>query len=152
MPAEQGGQPPAAVRVQIFLATDPQRAEVEDPESGGEDPAFGEAVQSEILRHCTPCTGKGSGQGRRLVEFGVIPVFPPCGMVDVLPPSRLVDAERLNMASRVRADPDIRPRWRDDPRPDALEFGRVLHQPASRIQDRLGIHALIAGRRGVAAP
>src|SRR3712207_6995216 len=49
---------------------------------------------------------------------------PPRVVVAVLPPPRRVDARRLDVAVRERADPDVVPRGRDDQRRDARE-GRL---------------------------
>jgi hypothetical protein len=55
-------------------------------------------------------------------------------VVEVLPPPGRIRPDRLEVAVRVGADPDVRPRRRDDERADALEQLRVLDAAAALVE------------------
>jgi hypothetical protein len=55
-------------------------------------------------------------------------------VVEVLPAARRVGARRLDVPARVRADPDVLPRRRDDELVDAPEDLVVLDPPAVGVE------------------
>jgi NUDIX domain-containing protein len=61
-----------------------------------------------------------------LVELLLIAAGPPLRVVEVLPSAGRVSADRLDVAHRMRTDPDLLPGRRDDELADALEHLRVV--------------------------
>jgi hypothetical protein len=60
-----------------------------------------------------------------MLELGAIPLLAPMRMVAILLAALRVAPGRLDVAARIGADPDVRPRGRDRQRADAVER-RVL--------------------------
>jgi hypothetical protein len=71
-------------------------------------------------RRC-PAARQRPGEAKHLVEFCLIAPLAPALVVEILAPPRGIGADRLDVAVRVWADPDVDPgRW-DDELADALE-------------------------------
>ena len=120
--AAHGGQPEGAVLLGVRLATDPEEAEVEQPERGGQHALLGEAALPRGARRPGP---RAAAAGGRTVStrscFSASRWSAPLVVVAVLPATGGVGAERLDVPAGVRADPHVRPGGRDHEVGDALE-------------------------------
>src|SRR5581483_10856783 len=89
-----------------------------------------------------------------LVELLLVATKPPSLVVAVLPPSRGVGADRLQVPARIGADPHVRPRRRDREHANALERLRVVDAPARGVDLLEAASTALAGdprRAGVCA-
>ncbi len=122
VPLLEGGQPEGAVGVGVDVAADAEVAEVQQ--------AYGDGVRA-LQRHpLQPEVTLDRSTGRRelarsrqdAVELHLVALDPPVRVVEVLPPSRVVGADGLDVPVRVRRDPDLLPRGWDRQRLDALDL------------------------------
>ena len=86
-------------------------------------------VSRQVPPHHPPQLRQRFGELEHLVELLLIAPCAPIGVVEVLLAARRVDAGRLQMAARVRADPHVLPGGRDRQRADAIQ----RHLSSSRL-------------------
>ena len=118
----QRRQPEGLVLLRVALGADPKEAEVEQPHRAGEHPLADQPAAPEVLL--------GPGRASPAAPWRTSPsssnfsrsrLLAPGRVVEVLLAPGVVDARRLDVAVRVRADPDLLPGRRDRRAPDPLD-------------------------------
>jgi hypothetical protein len=109
VPVEQRGQTVRAVRARILIVPDAQKRRVEKVDDGGDHFAPRQAGPSKVHLHMAPHRGKRAAEIDHLVEFRRLPELTPLRMVAILLPAACVSASGLDVACRLRADPDAGP-------------------------------------------
>ena len=131
VPALERGQPEAAVVVGVDVVADPEVAEVEQPYGGRGGPLERHPVEREVLQHGGAGRGEPAGHLGHPLELQLVAPGAPVRVVEVLPAAGVVGADRLEVAVRERADPDVLPRGRDHQRLDPRDvLGR---QPGAGV-------------------
>src|SRR5215218_9065622 len=129
-------QPVGLVRLAVVLRPDPEEAPVEQAHGAGKHALAHEAAAAEMSFRRSPELREGAREPDHLVELLLVPSLAPGAVVDVLAPPRGVRADCLNVAERVRADPDIPPGRRYDQLADPLQHF-VLVDPVSLVVEVL---------------
>ena len=122
----------------VPFPADAEHAEVDQPDHAGHDPVAGQAAVPQVVRGGRPQPGQRVGEPEHVPELLGVALLPPEPVVEVLEPALAVGARGLDVAERVRRDPDVRPGGRDPQRPDPVQ--------------RRGVGDLRAGRVEVAEP
>src|SRR3954453_21862235 len=134
------GEPVGLVLDRGPLGADAEEPAVEQPHRAGQHALPRQPVaRVEIRRHPLAQVRQRGREAHHVVEFLLVAPPPPVVVVAVLLAAGVIDAGRLEVPVRVRADPHVAPRGRDRQLADARE--------------RLGIaDALVALVVGKAAP
>jgi hypothetical protein len=122
------------VEVGVPLLADAEQAEVDQPDHAGHDPVAGQAAVPQVLRGGRPQPGQRAGEPEHVPELLGVALLPPELMVEVLEPALAVGARGLDVAERIRRDPDVRPGGRDPQRPDPVQRRRVADLSAGLVQ------------------
>src|SRR5439155_26136273 len=110
--------------LRILPAADPEEAGVEQPDGAGQHPLAGQAAAGEGLVQPAADVRQAPGQAEHAVELLPVAAGPPLLVVEVLPAAGRIGADRLDVAVRPGADPDIPPGGRDDQGGDPLAVRR----------------------------
>jgi hypothetical protein len=111
------------VLVRVLLTAHPEHPDVEETDGCGQYRLSLEIIDVPQPARQTPAKpGEQIGELEHPLELGAIAVLAPARVIQVLPASGGVDTGGLQVAERVRADPHVFPRRRDDQVSDALEI------------------------------
>src|SRR5580700_2701725 len=109
------------VQLGILFAADPEQAEVDQPDGAGRDAVTIQATSRQVRHGGRPQRRQNAGEPQHVKELLSVALFAPLLVVAVLDPAPAVHAGGLDVAQRVRRDPDVRPGRRDHQRADALQ-------------------------------
>src|SRR4051794_30601506 len=143
-----------AVRIVVLgvaLAADPQEAAIEQTDGGGENARPGDAVAGQIALDLVPHVRQRLCEANHRVELLAILPLAPFLVVQVLLAPGVVHAGCLDVAQRVRADPDVLPRGRDSELGDPLEDLRIGDAATLRVEVLEALAAPAAGQAGTGA-
>ena len=85
---------------------------VEEPDGRRAGPLERHALAAEVGDHQSARLGEGLAERLHPRELHEVALGPPVRVVEVLPPARVVGADRLQVTVVVRRDPDVLPgRW-----------------------------------------
>jgi hypothetical protein len=126
----QGGQPVAAVLVDIRLAADPEQPQLEQAHGAGQHAVAAHAVAREVTPYPAPQPGESAGQIEHPVVLVPITLGPPLLVVAVLALAPGIEPAGLDVAAGFRAYPNVGPRGRDGERLDAVDDRGVGDAPA----------------------
>lgn len=121
MPPLHRGQAIGSVLLGVALGPDAEEPAIEQPDGAGEHALAPERPAAEMPFRGLAQAGQGPREAHHLVELLPVSALPPGGVVEVLSPARCIRPDRLDVAVRIRADPDVGPRRRDHESPDAVE-------------------------------
>ena len=108
----EAGDAEGLVFQRVVLTPHPEISDVEQAHDRREHPLPAEVVFGQVTPHPRPKFRQGRPEILNSDELLAVPVLPPLVVVAVLAAAGRVGADRLNMAVRPRADPDVRPgRW-----------------------------------------
>ena len=118
----------AAVLVGVAIRSHPEHAQIEQTEHRGADPGAVERVAAEIAAHRGAPADQRPRELLHVLVLLQVALDPPVRVVQVLPPTGHVGPDRLQVTVRQRADPHVRPGWRDDQvlDPHDVELGQRL--------------------------
>src|SRR4051794_37074941 len=128
----------------VVLGADAEEAAVEQAHGGGEHALAAQVVvvgALEVALDAGPHAGQRAGEAQHVVELLLVAALAPGTVVQVLLAPAGVEARRLDVTARVRADPHVLPRRRDDEVVDAREdlgvvdalaVGVDVDEPAAR--------------------
>src|SRR6185437_11926347 len=88
----------------------------------------------QIVRGGRPQPGERVGEPEHVPELLGVALLPPEPVVEVLDPVLAVGARGLDVAERIRRDPDVRPGRRDPQRPDPVQRGGVRYLRPRRVE------------------
>src|SRR5207302_7593533 len=91
-------------------------------------------VVVEMLHHCRPKRGEPFPETDQPLELGAVLFGAVIRVVDVLLPTRLVEAGRLELRARARRDPNVFPRRRNRESLDALDRRRVANLATAPVE------------------
>ena len=114
-------EPEGLVLLCVLLRADAEEAAIEQACCAREHALARDLAQAQVLGGDSAEVRELAGEVDHLVELLLVAPQTPLRVVDVLPPPSRVGAHRLDVAHRVRADPDVLPGRRDDEFADALE-------------------------------
>src|SRR5205085_8161808 len=123
------GEADASVVVCVLLAADPEHPDVEQAHGAGQNLLKAHLIALQIGGHPATKLRKQSGEEQHALELLTVPVLAPARVVQVLLATGRIYSGRLEMAARVRADPDVPPRRRDRQVAQALEGLRLAQPP-----------------------
>src|ERR1700730_8425939 len=113
------------VQLGVLLAADTEQAEVDQPDSAGGDTVAMQAAALQVVYGGRPQRGQRAGEPQHVSELLGVALLSPQPVVQVLGPAPAIHAGRLDVAERVRRDPDVLPGGRDPQRADAVQ-GQAL--------------------------
>jgi hypothetical protein len=146
VPSLERGEAVAPVLLGVAVRAEPEAAQVDQPDGRGERAVAvdaGGAGEVEVGAEPAADVGEPGGHLDHPVELRLVPLRPPHRVVQVLPPAGVVGAHGLQVRVRVRRDPDVAPRGRDDQRLDALDL---------RLPERAAVHVEVTEPATVAHP
>ena len=114
-------QPVGLVRDGVVLGADPEEAAVQQPHGAGQHVVAVELVAGEVRGDALAQRGQRAGELDHVVELLLVAALAPARVVQVLLAPAVVDAGGLDVAARVRADPDVLPGRRDHQLVDPLQ-------------------------------
>jgi hypothetical protein len=117
----EGGGSVVVVEVGVPFLADAEQAEVDQPDYAGHDPVAGQAAVPQVPRGGRSQPGQRAGEPEHVPELLGVALLPPELVVEVLEPALAVGARGLDVAERVRRDPDVGPGGRDPECPDPLQ-------------------------------
>jgi len=125
----------------VPFPADAEHAEVDQPDHAGHDPVAGQAAVPQVGCRSRPQPGQRVGEPEHVPELLGVALLPPEPVVEILEPALAIGACGLDMAGRVRRDPDVRPGGRDAQRPDPAQRRGVGDLRAGRVQvaDAIGV-------------
>src|SRR6266545_481432 len=109
----QSRQPVTPVLLGVYPASTPQEAEREDLQRAGEYLLARQASQREVALHPRPHLREHPGKAHQTLVFALLPPRRLGLVVEILPASRRVPADRLHNAARRRVDRDVSPGGRN---------------------------------------
>ena len=119
-------EPVGLVLLGVVLAADPEEASIEQPDGAGEHPFTRHPLELHMVRRDSTHARERPCEREHLVELFLVSPLTPLVVVAVLPPAGDIRADRLNVAVRVGADPDVRPRGGNHELADPAEHLGVL--------------------------
>src|SRR5204862_2046219 len=128
--AAQRGEPERFVLLRILLVADAGKRGLQEPDDGGYDLRFGQAVAPEVSRDAAPDPRQHSRKGGHPVELVGVADLAPAGVIFVLLAAAGIASRGLAVAARPRRDPHVLPGGRVDQRADAAERGCVADELA----------------------
>ena len=155
--AQQRGDAVAAVVLGVGLVPAAEQAVVQHPQGRGEDPVAVEPGRTRSVSIAWRTFGRRRARVRTRACFSLVTGQPPLLVVEVLPPPGGVGADGLDVPVRIRADPDVLPRRRDDERRDPLRAsrrppgGRPRRRTTSPSHGGAGSAPAAAGHYGAAS-
>jgi hypothetical protein len=115
------GQPEGAVVASVLGVPDPDRGRLEEPDDGGHHLLPRQPRPGQVALDRGTDARERPTEADEPAVLRVVAHHPPARVITVLLPPARVTAGGLNVATRIRADPDIGPRRRDgeslDPAP-----------------------------------
>jgi hypothetical protein len=117
----QGGRSVVVIELGVLLPSDPEQAEIDQPDRGRGHPIAVEAAAAEISQRRRPQRGQRVGEPEHVRELLLVALLAPHLVVAVLRPAPAVDARGLDVAQRVGRDPDVCPGRRDAKSTDAVQ-------------------------------
>src|SRR4029079_15956102 len=138
----------------VLLAADAKEAPVEQPHRACEDALAARLSGAELPAARRARLRQRPGEVEHLLELLAVAPEAPLVVVAVLLPPTRIRADRLDVAVRQRADPDVLPGGRDRKRLNSRERLGIVEASAAGIQIREAAAAADAansGRRAVRA-
>ncbi|GMA35527.1 hypothetical protein GCM10025876_17310 [Demequina litorisediminis] len=117
-----------AIVGRVARSSDAEQAAVQQPKGHTEHVFAGKVATRRIGIRDRACGGQARGDGEDPRMLGAIPALTPRGVVQVLPPSRLIRSERLQVTLRVRADPHVDPGRRNREPSDPVPLDGIAHR------------------------
>jgi hypothetical protein len=116
----QGGRSIVVIEFGVLLPADPEQAKVDQPDRGRGHAIAVQAAAAEIPQRRRPQRGQRIGEPEHVRELLLLALLTPHAVVAVLGPAPAVDACGLDVAQRIRRDPDVCPGRRDAKGSDAV--------------------------------
>jgi hypothetical protein len=126
----QRREPERLVEAGVLVVADADQRELEQPDDRRQHLLARQARAGEVRVDALANGGQEPGERDHPIELGAVTLFAVRGVVAVLLATAGVASGRLQVAPRVRADPDVGPGGRDRERADPLEDGRVVDRRA----------------------
>jgi hypothetical protein len=108
------GQAEGAVLLGVLCPARTEEAQVDQPDRGGQDPLPAQAAGVQVVAGGLSDGRQGGPEVLDPVVLVLVPLLAPPIVVPVLTASGRTGADGLDVPSRVGADPDVLPGWRDD--------------------------------------
>ena len=134
VPLLEGRDPVVMVQLGVPLSADAEQAEVDQPDHAGEDPVPFQAPAPQVLHGPVPQCGQRAGEPEHVRELLIVPLRTPHRVLEVLQAAFAVRARGLDVAQRIRGDPDVLPGRRDPERADPLQRLLAGQLRARRVQ------------------
>jgi hypothetical protein len=131
MSGAQRRQPEGAVQARVLLTPHPEPGQLEQRHDGREDLLLRQARTAEVVPNAATDPRQALGEPEQAGELLAVATSPEAGVVAILPPPAGVAPDRLDMAVRSGADPDVGPRRRDRDGPDSRELPRRANRPTA---------------------
>ena len=135
VPALQGRQAERAVEPRVLVVADPDEGRLQQPDDGRQHLLARHARYRQVGVAAFADTRQDAGEVDEALELRVVAAGPPALVVAILLATLGVAPGRLEVAGRVRADPDVRPGGRDSQRADPGQDRRIADQVAVRPRD-----------------
>src|SRR4051812_42496526 len=116
-------QPDRAVGARVLLVADADECFLEQLDGRGEDLFARKPFLAKVRRGAPPNAPERLRKRRQAAVLELVAHLPESRVIPILLTAARVAAGGLQMASRLGANPDFSPRWRNDERLDAGEIG-----------------------------
>ncbi len=142
------GQAEALVLARVLGVADPDQGALEQAHDGRQHLLARQAVAPHVGIEPRADLRQRPTENQHAVELVRVAHRAPLGVVAVLLAPAVVAAGRLDVAARMRADPDVGPGRRDRERAQPADLGGLLDRPALRVAIAEGAARAPAGDPG----
>jgi hypothetical protein len=122
MPIAHGCEPVRAIRSSVFVVAHPDQGLLEQPHHRGEHFLARQTGTPQIVGRLPAHARQRLREPNEPVIFRLVSNDPPFRVIAILLAAARIASGRLEMAARIRTDPDVRPRRGDYERADTAEF------------------------------
>jgi hypothetical protein len=124
VPIPECRQPERSIEPGVFRVAHPEARRLEEADDGRDHLLTREATPAKVLADPTPDSRQRQPKGDEPLELAPVATRAEASVVAVLAAAARVASGRLEVARRVRTDPDLVPRWRNCERLDPGKLTR----------------------------
>jgi hypothetical protein len=121
------------VASRVVLSTDAEETPVQEADGAGQDSFAPQPFSREVAGRPSPQLRQVRREVEHSVELLAFAADAPALVVEVLLPTGIVDAGRLQVPKRVGTDPYFAPGWRDCQRSDPGQRLGILDERSRRV-------------------